>query len=78
MLDFAQINEDKFRSNYEEFNIREAIDKVLTMQMQKAESKGIQLTVQYLNIGHNDSIEQDYSPIINCDENRIMQVLLGL
>lgn len=29
MLDFAQIKNDKFRHNYKEFNIREAIEKVM-------------------------------------------------
>ena len=36
------------------------------------------MTVDYINIGENDLNKDLYNPIINCDENRIMQVLLGL
>ena len=78
MLDFAQIKEGKFRQNFQIFNIREAVDKVMCILKQKAVSKGIIFSVNYTNIGKNNEELGQESPMIFCDEHRIMQVLLGL
>lgn len=80
MLDFAQIKSDKFRHNYKVFNIRESIEKVMCIQRQKAKDKNIEFNVNFKNIAADERIrkETDNSPLINCDEHRIMQVLLGL
>ena len=76
MLDFAQIKGDKFRKNIEKFNIKETIEKVMCIQRQKANDKGLDFSVDFVGIGtENEGME---SPIICCDEHRIMQVLLGL
>ena len=32
LLDFAQIKGDKFRKNYQVFNIKEAVEKVMCIQ----------------------------------------------
>lgn len=80
MLDFAQIKSDKFRHNYQLFNIRESIEKVMSILRQKATDKQIKFTAKFKNIGMDDENYWGdlHSPMINCDENRIMQVLLGL
>ena len=79
MLDFAQIKNDKFRHNYKEFNVREAIEKVMCIQRQKAKDKDLDFNVKFINIGEDpEGSLTEYSPHIYCDEHRIMQVLLGL
>ena len=78
MLDLAQIRSGKFRKNIKKFDIRESIEKVMCVQRQQAADKNIKLFVKYLNI-QDPVVDQEYnSPFICCDENRVMQVLLGL
>lgn len=36
LLDYAQINADKFRKNIQTFNIKEVVDQVIAMQQNKA------------------------------------------
>ena len=85
MLDYAQINAGKFRKNIATFNIRESIEKVVSIQRLQAESKGLSLPIVFENIAkshadyeRNFAIDGKYSPMIRSDESRIMQVLLGL
>jgi len=43
LLDFAQIKAGKFRRNIQTFNIRESIEKVMSIQKKQALSHGIHL-----------------------------------
>ena len=70
MLDFAQIKGDKFRKNIEKFDIKETIEKVMCIQRQKANDKGLDFGVEFINVGDQNGEKE--SPIIYCDEHRIM------
>lgn len=48
----------------------------MCIQQQKALEKNIEFNVKFVNIKENDL--ELHSPIICCDEHRVMQVLLGL
>ena len=52
----------------------------MSIQRRKAQELGIAFVSTYVNILESDSLVefQNYSPIIICDEQRIMQVLLSL
>ena len=52
----------------------------MNMQRQKAKDKDIKFGVKFIGINKVTSDEHiiGHSPNIYCDENRIMQVLLGL
>ena len=52
----------------------------MAIQRLNAQNKGIVFDVDFKNIAENEVIVPNgkYSPIINSDEQRIMQVLLGL
>ena len=76
LLDFAQIKGNKFRKNHHVFNIKESVEKVMSMQRQKANDKDLEFHAEFLNIGTEE--EGLESPMICCDEHRIMQVLLGI
>ena len=43
LLDYAQINADKFRKNIVKFNLIEFIKNVIEMQQDKADDQGIKL-----------------------------------
>lgn len=84
-MDFAQIKAGKFRKNIKPFNIRDAIQKVMSTQSQKAKDNNIQFDVVYKNIEMYDTGFDTHpktsrlkSPVICTDEYRIKQVLLGL
>jgi len=81
-LDYSQIKAGKFRTNVKKFNIRDAIDKVMSIQSQKAKDTGLEFTARYLNIGEKEEDADEagdmYSPYLHCDDQRIMQVLLNL
>ena len=70
LLDYAQIKSDKFRTNIDQFNIVDAVKKVMDVQRKQAKDRGIDLISDFQNVVGN--------PIIVCDEQRIKQVLLGL
>ena len=79
LLDFAQIKGDKFRKNYLVFNIKDAVEKVMSIQRQKAIDKNLEFTAEFINIGDVfDKEKGQESHMICCDEYRVMQVLLGL
>ena len=52
----------------------------MAIQKHNALKKGIDFETEYLNVSENEIIlpSGKFSPIIRCDEQRIMQVLLGL
>ena len=52
LLDFAQLNAGKFRQNIKEFDIKEAIDEVISIQKDKANMMGIKLECIYKNQIH--------------------------
>jgi len=41
LLDFAQIKNGKFRKNLKDFDVLKAVNKVMTIQREKADSLGI-------------------------------------
>ena len=47
LLDFAQLNNDKFRKNIKEFDLREAVEEVLSIQQEKAIMQGLTLKCSY-------------------------------
>jgi signal transduction histidine kinase len=85
MLDYAQIRSGKFRKNFSRFNIRKAVQKVLDIQKKQAFERKINLFAEFKNISENEEFQQQnasiqdiHSPMMICDEHRIMQVLLCL
>ena len=46
ILDFAQIKEDKFRKNIQNFDLKEKIQEVINVQQYKAEQLGINVSVE--------------------------------
>ena len=84
LLDFAQLKAGKFRKNISKFNIRDTVKKVMRIQRRKADAAGIELIAKFPGLA---SQEPDYSqmiqqagrsPVIMCDESRLIQVLLNL
>lgn len=47
LLDYAQINADKFRKNIVKFNLIEFIKNVIEMQQDKADDQGIKLQYEF-------------------------------
>ena len=70
LLDYAQIKAGKFRKNIKKFNIREAVQSVIDIQYRQANTRGLKLFSEFIDIPE--------VCIINSDEARIKQVLLGL
>ena len=77
LLDYSQIKVGNFRKNISEFNIKEAIDDVMSIQKDQAKAKNVDLTVNYVNIlDSNDPLRDSYegeifSPILKSDVCRI-------
>jgi signal transduction histidine kinase len=80
LLDFAMIKAGKLRINLEEFNIREAFEEVMSIQMEQAIRKGIGLSITYVNISESlnalsrrnfDQTLEIFSPMIKSDVSRI-------
>ena len=53
-----------------EFNIIEAVEEMMSIEIDKAKIKGVNLYVEYVNIGNNQYIPT-YSPIMKSDVGRI-------
>ena len=49
LLDFAQIKGDKFRKNNLVFNIKDAVEKVMSIQRQKAINKDLEFEAEFIN-----------------------------
>ena len=56
------------------FNIKDTVEKVMCILRQKANDKNLGFEAEFLNV----AAELEGSPMICCDEHRIMQVLLGI
>ena len=52
LLDFAQMKAGKFRKILEEFNVKDAIEEMMSIEIDKAKNKGVNLVVEYVNIGN--------------------------
>ena len=70
LLDYAQIKSEKFRTNIDEFNIMDAVKKVMDVQMKQAKDRGMNLIADFSDVENNQ--------MVISDEQRIKQVLLGL
>jgi len=70
MLSLAQINNNKFRKNFSNFDIRKSVKEVMKMQMDKANYSSIVFKTEFINFDNNF--------IISTDEQRVQQVLLNL
>ena len=62
LLDYAQINQNKFRINVKEFNLINSINEIISIQSMKAEDKNIILKADFDLLGKS---------VINHDELRI-------
>ena len=69
LLDYSQINQNKFRQNINEFDLKESINEIMAINQIKADDKGIKLKCDLSLIGNTR---------INHDEQRIQQILLNL
>ena len=58
MLDFAQMRSGKFRKDNFNFDVREAIDEMVSIQMLKAEFCGINLTFEMHNFPMKSKFDQ--------------------
>ena len=47
LLDFAQLNNGKFRKVNKEFDLKEAIEEVINIQEEKAKMQGISLKARF-------------------------------
>ena len=83
LLDYAQIKSGKFRINIRPFNIRDAIEKVMCIQRDKANASDLYFRAEFENIDDKDEEEPEdprfcvinsggYSPVLYSDEQRIM------
>ena len=68
LLDFAQLENGKFRKKEAWFNVHNCIDEVVSIQEYKAKVKKINIVTKF-------SLEEGY---IYSDEERILQVVLNL
>ena len=50
MLDYAQIKSNNFRKASQQFDIRQSVEKVMTMQRQNAQDRNLEFTVEFVNI----------------------------
>ena len=74
LLDYAQIKVGKFRKNITSFNLREVIEKVVSIMRNKGQAKGIAMPIVYENIAEShEAYQRNYlvdgkiSPIIQSD-----------
>ena len=52
LLDFAQMKAGKFRKNVKKFDVKEIIEETMSIEQEKAKNKGVELKVEYINIGN--------------------------
>jgi len=80
LLDYAHIKSKKFKQNINPFNVIEMVDKVMDLQKDKADAQGLLFTSEFVNIAREgEEVEEGrHSPVIHCDEQRIMQVMLSI
>jgi len=70
MLSLAQINSNKFRKNFSNFDIKKSVEEIMKIQMDKADYSSINFKAEFINFDSNF--------IISTDEQRFQQVLLNL
>ena len=78
MLDYGQIKSGNFRKNFRTSNIRDTVEKVISIQKRQAEERKILLHAEYINIAENEQEDGQCSPMLNCDHERVIQLLLNL
>lgn len=81
LLDYTKTSSNQFSKNLSSFNIRDTVQKVVSLQSKKAESLGLTVSTSFVNISRGAQVvllDSIFSPIIVADESRIFQVLLGL
>jgi signal transduction histidine kinase len=88
MLDFAQMRSGKFRKNFCNFDVKEAINEIVNVQKLKAEFNAINLSFLMKNfpmkskhssgIQKNNPKDSDFDYVICSDTQRVQQVLLNL
>jgi len=82
LLDYAQIKAGKFRQNIQEFNVREAIEEVMSISRYNVNEDVVKFFVTYDNILEEDNIfksdlilksncPKKYSPLIYSDKSRV-------
>jgi hypothetical protein len=76
-LDYSQLKSDKFRKNIKPFNIKDTVDRVLSIQKKKAIDSGVMLVAKYPGFRQAPG-EEGRSLVVNADEGRIVQILLNL
>ena len=54
-LDYAQIKSGKFKKNIKPFNIRDAVNKVMSIQKEKAQASKIKFLSNFVNISERPS-----------------------
>ena len=59
LLDYAQIKAGKFRKNFNTFNIRESVEKVMCIQRKNALEKNIDFYVEFVNIRDPEDSDSD-------------------
>jgi len=59
MLSLAQINNNKFRKNFSNFDIRKSVEEVMTIQMDKAKYNSIIFKAEYRNFDNDFIISTD-------------------
>ena len=77
-MDFTHLRSARFRENVKQFDIQDAIEKVMSIQRHLVLKKNIDFYVEYVNVapakpnsGLSDNSEVVYSPLINTDEARL-------
>ena len=50
LLDMAQIKSNKFRKNISNFNIMDAVNHVINIQLGSAQKKNLKLYAEFINI----------------------------
>ena len=66
LLDFAQLNAGKFREIIKEFDVKQAIDEVISIQKDKANMMGIKLECIYKNqMNKEDNITSLFNKVEN-------------
>lgn len=80
LLDYSQIKEGKFRKNTGLFDIYKAIEEVMSIQREKAQDKGIELSAKFVNFSASSPTHMKdlHSPLVYTDAQRLKQVVLNL
>ena len=58
LLDYSQINQNKFRQNIKQFDLQRSIEEVMSIQRIQAEDKGVELIAD-LSLINNTKINHD-------------------